>query len=161
MVIIFIHALEDLLHSLTITDCHFSSVRIPGVETDLVRSDLFGSFLIVWKLDHLTGQLVDGSDNLQHLIFGDIPVSVDIIYTEDPWKIKERQHRLEEARVTTTCGHRRVAFLRGAPQGNAVAKRIRTLELVIRIASQGEGEGADELPEVDSAVSVTVKNIED
>ena len=78
--------LEDLVHSLIKTDCHpkfFSSVRVLA-ETDLVRSDLFGSYFAFWKLAHLTDHLVEGLDNLEHLVAGDEPIFVDIVHTEDP-----------------------------------------------------------------------------
>ena len=128
----------------------------------MVRSDLFGSFLVHWKLDRWTDHLVDGPDNLEHLIVGDGPVVVDIVHLEDPWKIKESKGAPvsgEEAlRVTTTATivrwlrtHRETQWERG----------VRTFELFIRIASRGEGERADELPKVDFIVVVSIKDIEE
>ena len=32
----------------------------------------------------MTNHLVEGHDNLEHLGFGDVPVLVDIVHTEDP-----------------------------------------------------------------------------
>jgi len=47
------------------------------------------------------------------------------------------------------------------PQGDAVERGIRTFELFIRIASQGEGEWADKLLKVNSAVVISVKGVEE
>jgi hypothetical protein len=48
------------------------------------ESDLFGSVLVFWKLDHLMGHLVDGPDDLEHLVVSDGPIAVDIVQLEGP-----------------------------------------------------------------------------
>ena len=52
--------------------------------TALVRSDLFGSVLILFKLDIMTEHLVDDPEKLEHLVVGDYPVVVDIVHLKDP-----------------------------------------------------------------------------
>jgi len=95
-VLILVHVLEDLVHSLKTTNCHqgrFSSVPyILGCgKRDSDGSDLFGGILVFWMLDHLISHLVDGADDLEHLGVGDRPVAVDVIQLEGPWKNTDEQ----------------------------------------------------------------------
>jgi len=46
--------------------------------------DLFGGVFVGGELDHLTGHLVDGSDDLEHLVVGDEAVLVYVIELESP-----------------------------------------------------------------------------
>ena len=56
-----------------------------GREAEVGReSDLFGRILVFWKLDHLIGHLVDGADDLEHLVVGDGPIAVDVVELEGP-----------------------------------------------------------------------------
>lgn len=54
-------------------------------------SDLFGRILVLWELDHLIGHLVDGADDLEHLLIGDRPVAIDVVQLEGPWKYTEEE----------------------------------------------------------------------
>jgi len=85
-VMVYVHAREDLDYSLNSQSPPKSllSARISVLETDLVRSDLFGSVLILCMLNHRTDHLVDRPDNLEHLDVGDCPVLVHIVQIKDP-----------------------------------------------------------------------------
>ena len=54
-------------------------------------SDLFGGIRIFWKMDHLIGHLIDGPDDLEHLVSGDLPVAVNVVELEGPWKNTDEQ----------------------------------------------------------------------
>ena len=48
------------------------------------ENDLFGGVFVSGEFDHLTGHLVDGSDDLEHLVVGDEAVLVYVIELECP-----------------------------------------------------------------------------
>jgi len=137
------------------------------VETCLVRSDLFGSVLVCWKLYGPTNKLVNGPDDLEHLVVGDCPIAVDVIDLEQPWRImgpKVRQHQGGGAGIVRwlsfEANHGEPRH--GEPRGeNRWEQGIRTLKLLIRTPSQSEGEGVDEFLETNPAVVVGVNGLKE
>jgi len=63
--------------------CVLVSVHIPKY---LVHT-LFGRVFVSGELDHLTSHLVDGGDDLEHLVVGDEAVLVNVIQLECPLEL--------------------------------------------------------------------------
>ena len=115
---------------------------VHGVE-DFVDA-LLGRVLVLWQGDHVADHLVDGADNLHHLVPRDGAVAVKVVQGEGPWtsgsgvpmsRTQEREER-DKSHFTPAIG----------------TWRKRTVELLARVASRRDGEGADELLKVDGAI---------
>jgi hypothetical protein len=84
-VLIFVHVLEDLVHSLNSRGVSRQIHNLSAVATGIwTGSDLFGSVLVFGELDHLIGHLVNSPYDLEHLIVGDRPIAVDVVELEGP-----------------------------------------------------------------------------
>jgi hypothetical protein len=77
-IFILIHILEDLVYAL---EYNVSGMRARWESACLVRG-----VLIYRQLDHLSCHLVNGLDDLKHLVIGNCSVSVYIIQLEGNWK---------------------------------------------------------------------------
>ena len=77
-ILVSVHISKYLVHALE------GQVRWGGEGKGKGR-DLFGGVFICGELDHLTGHLVDGSDDLEHLVVGDEAVLVYVIELECPY----------------------------------------------------------------------------
>ena len=99
-----------------------------------VIEDLFGRVFVSGEIDHLTSHLVDGSDDLKHLVVGDEAVLVYVIELECPCRRAVRQWTMRRMR--------------------------HTFELFVQASATRYAEGADELLKVDRTVLVLVKDVE-
>jgi hypothetical protein len=88
-VLVQIHLSEQLVDSLQrhhVPSISVGSSRAERNRTARSPTHLFGRILILGKLDHLTGHLVDTPDDGQHLVIGDVPILVDVVQLEGPYR---------------------------------------------------------------------------
>jgi len=104
-VLVQVHLSEQLVDSLQghhVPSISVGSSRAERNRTARSPTHLLGRILVLGKLDHLTGHLVNTPDDGQHLVVGDVPILVDVVQLESPY----RRCRNWESAVESTLSRR-------------------------------------------------------